>query len=1062
MLLGSPQHENLFEFLQDALTGGGRLACASGDFSLFAWDTLQEKLRTLSTVRLLIPAASSLNIDGQEFDRHLRNKLQTQAIAQQCLDWLQSGIVSVRQCAHLPANLYLMSQGDAPAIAVHGSTPLTTDGLGLSVNHAVHVSTCSSQQEEVARLSQHFEMLWESASDAPTALQDILTPFARQYTPEHIYYAMLNTLFEHMQSDLDANTLNQRTGIKDTTIWNKLYRFQRDAVLGIIEKMERFGGCILADSVGLGKTFEALAVIKYYELRNDRVLVLCPKKLRENWALYTVNDKRNILVGDRFGYDVLHHTDLTRMSGYSAEINLSSINWGNYDLVVIDESHNFRNAPSNTKGLTRYSRLMQDIIKSGVKTRVLLLSATPVNNRMTDLKNQISIIVEGKDGALRTHGIVSLERTLQRAQSRFNRWQDLPEVQRTQKTLIATLGFDYFKLLDMLTLARSRKHIQKYYDMAETGQFPTRLAPHNIKTTIDATGVFPTLDKINTEVRRLNLSAYTPLKYVRPEMQNKYSEMYDMQLSGGSVFRQIDREASLIHLMRVNLFKRMESSIHSFADTVERLLGEVRSLLQRLDQADAEYTDTTELPDADTLALDDAALEEMLVGKKIRVHMADTDRTRWRQELEEDEASLATMLQHARAVTPAHDAKLAALRGLVEQKVRQPFNAKNKKTIIFTAFADTADYLYGHLAPWAASELGIHTALITGGSGNSTNKSTLHLRRKDVQSLLAAFSPVSKERHLLEPDAKGEIDLLIATDCISEGQNLQDCDLLINYDIHWNPVRVIQRFGRVDRLGSRNQCIQLVNFWPNMELEEYIRLESRVSGKMVLLDISATGEENLFEPTAAEEMNDLQYRRQQLEQLQQRVLDMEELVGGIAITDLTLTDFRTELINYRKQLEECGTTLDNMPRGSFAVVCREEVDTSIAPGVFFCLCDTQNVSKQDESYPLAPYYMAYVTEEGEVPLPHTQVRQLLDALRGMCITGSTVSEKALQRWNKRTRKGRHTESYTHLLAKAVRELSGVEEERRVLSLFRSGSSIPSRSGIQGINTVEVLSYLVVL
>lgn len=657
--------------------------------------------------------------------------------------------------------------------------------------------------------------------------------------------------------DLDEDKIiKTRTGIKDTLVWSKLYRFQRDGVLGAIDKIEKYSGCIIADSVGLGKTFEALAIIKYYELRNDRVLVLCPKKLRENWTLYTINDRRNLFAGDRFNFDVLNHTDLTRTRGHTGEINLETVNWGNYDLVVIDESHNFRNNPPRKDGLTRYSRLMRDIIKAGVKTKVLMLSATPVNSRMNDLKNQVAFITEGVDDALYSHGIVSIEATLRKAQTRFNQWLRLDAAERTVPGLLEVLSFDYFKLLDLLTIARSRKHIEKYYDLTEIGKFPERAKPINIKADIDTRNQFPPLKEINRDIRRLNLSAYAPLKYVLPSKLEEYSRKYDMAVAGGSVFKQIDREESLIHLMRVNLFKRMESSINSFALTLERLLRDVRVIIGRIDSHEKNEVEEISIED---IEVEDEDFEPYLVGTKIKVLIQDVDRVRWKQELQEDEELLVRLLREARQIDAARDRKLHDLKDLIAGKCRQPINAGNTKIIVFTAFADTADYLYDNIAGWAQHELGLYSALVTGRTGG--NKTNMPKLRKDLASIITSFSPLSKERTKIDETLTDQISILIATDCISEGQNLQDCDYVVNYDIHWNPVRIIQRFGRIDRLGSTNTVVQLVNFWPNLELDEYINLEARVSGRMVLLDISATGEENIIEFSDAGKMNDLEFAR---------------------------------------------------------------------------------------------------------------------------------------------------------------------------------------------------------
>ncbi len=864
-------------------------------------------------------------------------------------------------------------------------------------------------------------------------------------------------LFKNLGDELDEDKIvKSATGIRNTIVWRKLFKFQRDGAVGAIDKLERHGGCIIADSVGLGKTFEALAIIKYYELRNDRVLVLCPKRLRDNWTLYRSNDRRNILAADRLNYDVLNHTDLSRDGGISGDIDLTHVNWGNYDLVIIDESHNFRNKKTPRKdGETRYDRLMRRIIQQGVRTRVLMLSATPVNNRLADLKNQIAFVTEGDETALADHGIPSIEFTVRQAQIQFNRWLGKDEEERTPAQLMDMLGFDYFKLLDLLTIARSRKHIEKYYGTAETGRFPERLKPINIKSDVDRSGEFRSIREINTEIRRLNLSPYALLRYVLPHKQAAYDQKYSTRIRGGEgFFRQADREESLVHLLRVNVLKRMESAVPSFALTLERQLADVEAILRKVES----HVETVEQIDIEDIDVDDPAFESLLVGTKVKVLLRDVDLVRWRQDLVEDRNRLATLCSAARQVDAGRDAKLEALRQLIENKVRAPLNPGNRKVIVFTAFADTAQYLYKQLAPWALEHLKLHAALVTGAG---TNQTTLPNLRRDLVSILTAFSPRSKERPA-DLAAEGELDLLIATDCISEGQNLQDCDYLVNYDIHWNPVRIIQRFGRIDRIGSPNEQIQLVNFWPNIELEEYINLEQRVSGRMVLLDISATGEENIIEQQSGNQMNDLEYRRKQLLKLQDAVIDLEDLSSGVSIADLTLNDFRIDLAGFLKDHAE---RLKGPHLGILAVTTTTGAgDAAIPPGVIFCLRAEGEAARTavEPGYPLAPHYLVHVGEDGGVLLSFTQVKQVLDRLKKLCSGRDLPDAEACARFDRATRDGENMAETQKRLGAAIASILGKKQERAVASLFTPGGTHAKKGEFQGINDFEVVAFLVVL
>jgi SNF2 family DNA or RNA helicase len=1057
---------NVVSELKKNISVGCTLSVISALFSLYAYNELKKELSKVAKFRLLVPTHGDeegflKNLPGNHLDRRLRNRLDLTRIARECSEWLKQKCEVREVPSSVHQNLIHLSHASSDEhLAIVGSSSFTTDGLGIVPTESHHMNTCFRNSDEAHSLIKWFDELWTSgknSNDFGVILQEALSLIYTDTTPQQIYFLTLFNIYRDFIGELDEDKIiKTQTGIKSTQVWQKLYKFQRDGVLGAIDKIERYNGCIIADSVGLGKTFEALAVIKYYELRNDRVLVLCPKKLRENWTLYTVNDKRNIMASDRFNYDVLNHTDLTRVRGMSGEINLETLNWGNYDLIVIDESHNFRNNPARKDdSLTRYSKLMNEIIKAGVKTKVLMLSATPVNNRMNDLKNQVAFIVEAKDDALKQSGITSIEQTLKIAQTRFNSWLRQDEKDRTTASLLDTLNFDYFKLLDLLTIARSRKHIEKYYDVTEIGKFPERLKPVNIKTDIDTEGRFPALESINRDIRLLNLSAYAPLKYVLPQKAEEYSRKYDRKVAGGSVFRQVDREQSLIHLMRVNLFKRMESSINSFTITLEKLLGEVTGLIQKI--ADHDNNSSVEEFDIEEIEIEDDAFSPFVVGKKVKVLIQDMDTVRWKQELEEDREILEKLISSARAVKAPQDEKLRKLKELIRYKVTHPINADNKKLIIFTAFADTAKYLYENTAKWAQRELGVYAALVTGSGENKTEMPGI---RKDLASIITSFSPISKERDKIDSSLSAEIDLLIATDCISEGQNLQDCDYLINYDIHWNPVRIIQRFGRVDRLGSKNDKIQLVNFWPNMELDEYINLEARVSGRMVLLDISATGEENVIEFTDSGKMNDLEYRRKQLEKLQNEVVDIDDVEGGISITDLTLNDFRMDLSDYIKEHENL---LERMPSGTYAVVSIDDsLKDEFSPGVIFCLRNegAQNVS--DSTYALSPYYLVYVKNDGSVLLQFTQTKKILDLLKKMSIHGKSVDGIATTRFSGLTRGGSDMSQYRDLLSKAVQALTGAAEERGVESLFSPGGTVINKNSFKGMDDFEVISYLILL
>jgi superfamily II DNA or RNA helicase len=1076
-MLDNRGNGSVVDELIESIKNGSRLSIISAYFTIYAYAELKKELSNISGVRFLFTEPTFIKstdelireyyisrnperkISGNEFEIKLRNELGQAHIAKECAKWVEKKAQFKSLKRPNPAQqrlIHIENSGDD--IAINGSVDFTTDGLGITNSRRFDMNTVIYGKEYTQSFLQMFDSVWEDASLVEDVQADVLEHMQviyKENSPEYIYFITLYNIFSAYLDELtEENIVKSKTGIKDTQVWEKLYKFQKDGVLGTINKIEKYSGCIIADSVGLGKTFEALAVIKYYELRNDRVLVLCPKKLRENWTVYTQNDKRNLFSEDRFNYDVLNHTDLSRYGGKSGEINLATINWSNYDLIVIDESHNFRNNNPSTERVTRYQRLMRDIIKSGVKTKVLMLSATPVNNRMADIKNQIAFITEGIDSAFEFEGIPSIEHTLRKSQQIFNTWIKLPEAERTTDGFIEMIGLDYFKLLDTITIARSRKHIEKYYNIAEIGKFPTRQKPHNVYADIDLLGKFPALSEINRIIKSLNMSAYAPSAYILPHKRGEYNAKYDIQLRGGeSTFRQVDREQALTNLMRINLLKRMESSIHSFGLTVEKLLHKVDILLAVIEKKGADYDPSLNI---DAIDLDDNQLEDLLIGNKVKVLLQDMDQLKWVQDLEDDREKLAELRDEAKAIGSERDAKLMELKKIIHAKLKHPLNPDNKKVVVFTAFADTAHYLYENLSGWAEKEFGIYAAQVTGSGGNKTTMPKVHAT--DLNAVLTNFSPISKERDKVYPEMEAEIDLLVATDCISEGQNLQDCDFLVNYDIHWNPVRIIQRFGRIDRLGSVNDKVQLVNFWPNLKLDEYINLQARVTGRMVLLDVSATGEENIIEFDENKQMNDLAYRKRQMERLQEEVVDLEEISGGISITDLTMNDFKMDLMEFMKVNKKA---LEEAPQGMYAIASTSPELPEVKPGVIFALKQVNPHVAVKKHNALYPYYLVYIHADGRVRYNYLHTKKILDYYKKLCAGEREVLTDLVAVFNDETNEGRKMKPYSDLLEAAIQNLAGKVEEAGVASLFSKGGTALSKQAVRGLEDFELISFLVI-
>jgi Helicase conserved C-terminal domain/SNF2-related domain len=1077
--------------LRQSMSPTSRLAIAASCFSIYAFEALMkefqqiESLQFIFTTPTFVPNEVTDKADrqprefhlrdsgrergffGTEFEIHLKNKLTQRAIAKECADWIRNKVQFRSNRAGNPMQQFacLSSNGQQTVyLPLHGFTAVD---LGYQQGNAVSNIVNRMDDPSITQVYiQLFEQIWKDpakVADVTELIREHIVAVYQENSPRRIYFLILFHIFSEFLEEVSEDVLpNERTGYQESLIWQKLYSFQKDAATGVINKLETFNGCILADSVGLGKTFTALAVIKYYELRNKTVLVLCPKKLADNWTTFKGNLKNNPLLKDRFSFDVLCHTDLSRDRGFSLGMPLDRVNWSNYDLVVIDESHNFRNDDAFKDHETRYQRLMNRIIRQGVKTKVLMLSATPVNNRFNDLKNQLALAYEGDPDSLREKLGTErdVEQIFRRAQAAFNVWSKLPAEQRTPQAILATLDFDFFELLDAVTIARSRRHITSFYDTSEIGQFPDRRKPLSFRSPLTLRADVIGFNAIFAQLSSMKLGVYTPTTYILPSRMAEYEALYDTEVrTGGAPLRQRDREQSLRNLMTVNLLKRLESSVHAFRLTLMRLQNVHLNALSRIERyqktgqggtfIDRSFTLDDAEPEDDVDFYDPTESDsEGQTGGKVAINLRDMDLPAWEQDLRDDLAIIEYLLSEMEKVSPADDAKLQHIKQHILDKIAAPINPGNKKIIVFTAFADTAGYLYDHLAPVLLKNHNLHTARVV---GSDRPKSTLS-RSTDFQLLLTLFSPRSKERDLLYPEVQGEIDMLIATDCISEGQNLQDCDYLINYDIHWNPVRIIQRFGRIDRIGSKNATIQLVNYWPDISLDEYIRLRERVENRMIIADVAATGDENPLDGRA----NDLAYRKEQLRRLQDEVIELEDLKAGVSITDLGLNDFRMDLLNYIKS----DGKLNRLPTGMHAVL-RSDPERGLPPGVVFALRNRNEQVNAGQLNRLHPYYLVYVDMEGNPIVPHTEVKRLLDLLRATAKPCAEPIPTAYTPFNERSQDGREMQAYSSLLNAAIRSIVQVKEEKDLDSLFSGQQTTALTGPSTGIDDFELLAFLVV-
>lgn len=1066
-------------------TKGADIDISTAKFSLYGYEALKKQLEAARAIRLLL-CTKQIDLLGTDAERAKTLELLQSILARNLFKLLEKKAEIRALPVDNPGSALTIIQnkvstagGDLQETnntALYAGPGYTLDGLG-ALPSTQNYQGMQFFDETTASFGTMFENSWNGATDIKHSFLDRLHEIYKDRSPREIYEYALYRMFEH---DDTGKRLNKDTGIANTKIYHSLYNFQRDAMIGAIEKIEKYNGCILADSVGLGKTFTALAVIKYYLLKNANVLVLAPKKLRENWVQYREDYVTNPFARE-FNYKVLNHTDLTRKSGYSDGIDLSKLNWNNFDLIVIDESHNFRTDSSEkeTQNTTRYQKLLQ-AVQSGVKTKILMLTATPVNIKLKDLQSQINFITEKKDDALNTAGIDSIKQVIKRSQKDFNQWMKLEDDERTIESFFQYMNPEYFTLLETLTIARSRKLIEHFYDTSDVGKFPTRLDPINIAPDSLICGQSDiSVESIAKQLDELKLAVYAQLNYVRLDARDKYPELFN------ETFSDVGRERTTIKLMRAMFLKRLESHVRSFIESIDRLISEIQrkiDIIEKVNRLD-EYTsnDIAGLTDIQNPVEDDFDEDdlELLNTKELKVDPLDIDIIKWKPDLEYDLQILNKIRSAVISISPENDGKLAELLKIIYNKWDNPINTinsplpspngrgrgrchgeavtegvgevrANKKILIFTAFSDTAKELYNTLAPKFLKR-GIYTGLVTGTYSTSNielpKEVKARLNPNKFDCVLTHFSPISKNRNaiihnLITPSTTiklPEIDVLIATDCVSEGQNLQDCDICINYDIHWNPVRIIQRFGRIDRIGSKNNTIKLVNFWPTKELDAYLKLSQRVKTRVELMDNSAASEGSPLKPSNRSKQSDREftYRARQLETLRDHVVNPEDIDGSIPLTDINLSEWKTEAMHL---LEELGKAeqLSKIPQGICAVApSSDEIPNG---SVLFVL---KAIGESHISSSLAPYCPILINANGDVLASYKSPNKVLAILRNTCgrIANTIIDlSTGTHTFAIESRKPSDIKPIAELLRRAIAHILGINEEAAAESLFTKGGT----------------------
>ena len=1073
-------------FLKSEIENDSSLSVVSAYFTINAYHALKDSLGGIDGLRFLfgepdfIKSLDPENAEEKAFKivdegLELREQLQQKPIAKACAEWIKEKVEirSTRQSNLLHGKMYHIANNGVEK-AIMGSSNFTVRGLGLNPPHDnielnLEVDNCQDRRD----LKAWFDEIWndtDHVDDVKAKVIAALNRLGRDYAPEFIYY---KTLYELFRDDLEARMNNEQTlediHLYDTQIWNTLYAFQQDGVKSVIARLLRHNGCILADSVGLGKTYTALAVIKFFELRNDRVLVLCPKKLRENWALYPVhhNQLNNPFEEDKFGYSLMSHTDLSRYGGDSGGVDLEGFKWSNFDLVVIDESHNFR---SDTKPVrddagnvvrhSRYTRLLEEVINAGAKTKVLMLSATPVNTSLIDLRNQIYLMTEKREDAFRESlGISNIRALLGQAQREFKAWEDDEGSGRDKSKLLAKLGADFFRLLGGVSIARSRRHIEKFYadEIDRIGEFPEQLKPENHHPSTDLDGVL-SYKYLADQIEKFSLSLYTPSSYVTSEEAKQRLAREKEAFR----FNQLDREKFLIGMMQTNFLKRLESSAHSLTKTLKRTIDKIDVLLEKIDRYEQNQqvlkAEANILLDDDSLPDDDEDDEEFLVNRaRHPYHLRELDYPRWKGDLIKDKGVLTKAWKSVKAITPERDGKFKAIKEHIWDKVQNPATDRdgviNRKLLVFTTFKDTAEYLYENLSD-LAEELNLNMGLV---SGDVTRTG---LTPNNFNAILTNFAPRARGR---ADNGGDEIDLLIATDCISEGQNLQDCDTVLNYDIHWNPVRIIQRFGRIDRIGSRNLSVRMINYWPTEDMEVYLRLQSRVEARMALADAAATGSEDPLNELAYEQAHmELNFRDQQLKQLREEVLDFDDLSDGVVLSDFTLDYFFTQLLRY---LENNQKELEATPSGVYAVTHDESRPTEM--GVIFFLRQ-RNAStdiQRKTASPIHPFYAVYIRNNGDIRYGCANTRQVLDLFESATAGKTQPLQDLCIQFDSETQNGEDMALYNKLLKVVIGHIGRAHTTAQIEGMRRGGSrsfKLPRKSETpKDTSDFELVTWLVI-
>ena len=919
--------------------------------------------------------------------------------AKEVVDFLKKEKIRIKilepNFCHAKVYLALSNDSLTKGYYVTGSSNLTEAGLGIKYYNNVELNLAGQPTDpQNGELKLWFENLWtdfkakekvlntdQKLIDVKEYLIQLIENFYKSYTPEEIYYKILYELFKTQLDEKESpNFLREIGRLEHSKIYQNLYSFQQKGVISLIKMLEKYNGAILADAVGLGKTWSALATMKYYQNKGFETILIVPKKLHQNWQYYH-HLQNSLFKDDEFKFVLRYHTDLQdeRIESKHDHLTLDNFFQSNSNkLFIIDESHNLRN---NKTG--RYKYLLENLLNTekNPNHKVLLLSATPINTSLNDIKNQFKMMVSDKNDGFKDYlGIRNLDSLFANAQRKFNEWRS--DDDGTIEHLIQMLPDQFTTLADNLIVSRTRKIIT---DLT----FPKPLKPINVYVTPEQIGTIENFEELFKKFPP-NMAAYSPYLYL-----NKKANVSVLE-------DEWQRDAFLVKMMYILLVKRLESSWYAFYLTLNKILDKSNAIYAAIQEFE-KTNKSINIASGNSL-YDEDEDDEYTVGKR-EVKLSDIQKdgklALFKEHIKADISVMQNVIEDLKTfqnqISKEKDykSKDKKIEELIKQINSKQAAGTNKKVLIFTTYRDTAYYLYNELSKRGYKKLGVV-------SGSDSMYSYSNENLKQFEPLLERFCPFTKlfigknwpdytekksienfdhwKKWIKDNDSKTntileeEIEILIATDCLSEGQNLQDCDFVVNYDIHWNPVRIIQRVGRIDRIGSPNKTFGVLNFWPTDNINEYLNLEDRIVDRLVAVRLTgAEVNKDLIDKLTKKMVNDNTDESQKRKLLEQMTLSIEDIEDSksFGFSDLTLDIFRQEL-NASIRLD--AKKWERIPKGSFSGFKITNIDLCPENGVI-ALMGYPARNKTNQSHAFKTFKLIYLDEQGNL-VDDSQIKTL--------------------------------------------------------------------------------------